>query len=48
MSKIFVFGTDEPTLTIHVHTDCDNACSFCVNKRMYQIVKLRLQTITID
>lgn len=35
MSKIFVFGTDEPTLTVHVPTDCANACSFCVNKRMY-------------
>ena len=35
MSKIFIFGTDEPTLTVHVPTDCANACSFCVNKRMY-------------
>ena len=35
MSKIFVFGTDNPTLTVHVPTDCVNACSFCVNKRMY-------------
>jgi len=44
MSKIFIFGTDEPTLTIHVATDCANACSFCVNKRMYQNSEVKFTT----
>lgn len=33
--KFFFFGTDDPTLTIHVPDHCGNDCSFCVNKNMY-------------
>ena len=33
--KLFFFGTDNPTLTIHVPNSCGNDCSFCVNKNMY-------------
>jgi molybdenum cofactor biosynthesis enzyme MoaA len=33
--KLFFFGTDNPTLTIHVPNQCGNDCTFCVNKNMY-------------
>ena len=41
--KFFFFGTDNPTLTIHVPDNCGNDCSFCVNKNMYGRKKRNLE-----
>lgn len=42
--NFFFFGTDDPTLTIHVPVHCGNNCSFCVNKNMYEGTKPTLES----